>query len=102
MRYIRTKETDYGSIIDTEKYKEATGEECYIPPEEIVKESDFLGELCDMFVFRAGEYIIIDKDNDEFFRKNWKCYDTIYGAIWTDKGLISVAKMNKKGELELL
>ena len=26
----------------------------------------------------------------------------IYGAIWTDKGLIYVAKMNKKGELELL
>lgn len=26
----------------------------------------------------------------------------LYGAIWTDKGLIYVAKMNKKGELELL
>ena len=26
----------------------------------------------------------------------------IYGAIWTDKGLIYVAKMNEKGELELL
>lgn len=27
--------------------------------------------------------------------------NTIYGAIWTDKGLIYVAKMNEKGELEL-
>lgn len=26
----------------------------------------------------------------------------VYGAIWTEKGLIYVAKMNKKGELELL
>lgn len=26
----------------------------------------------------------------------------VYGAIWTDKGLIYVAKMNNKGELELL
>lgn len=26
----------------------------------------------------------------------------IFGAIWTDKGLIYVAKMNEKGELELL
>jgi hypothetical protein len=26
----------------------------------------------------------------------------IYGAIWTDKGLIYVAKMNENGELELL
>ena len=27
---------------------------------------------------------------------------TIYGAIWTDKGLIYVAKMNDKGDLELI
>ena len=27
---------------------------------------------------------------------------TIKGAIWTDKGLIYVAKMNDKGELELI
>jgi hypothetical protein len=26
----------------------------------------------------------------------------LYGAIWTSKGLIYVAKMNKEGELELL
>ena len=26
----------------------------------------------------------------------------IYGAIWTDKGLIYVAKMNDKGELCLI
>ena len=28
--------------------------------------------------------------------------DTEYGAIWTDKGLIYVAKINEKRELELL
>ena len=26
----------------------------------------------------------------------------VYGAIWTDKGLIYVAKMNNKGEFKLL
>ena len=30
------------------------------------------------------------------------CSDRLRGAIWTDKGLIYVAKMNDKGELELL
>ena len=30
MRYIRTKETDC-CIIDTIKYKEITGEDCFIP-----------------------------------------------------------------------
>ena len=29
-------------------------------------------------------------------------YDVIYGAIWTDKGLIYVAKLNADGNLELL
>ena len=28
--------------------------------------------------------------------------DIFYGAIWTSKGLIYVAKMNEKGDLELL
>ena len=39
---------------------------------------------------------IVDK-NDLFLED----YDW-YGAIWTDKGLIYVAKMNSNGELELL
>ena len=69
---------------------------------DIVKQADTIEELCDVFVFRVGECVIVDQDNDKFFRGNWKCYDTIYGAIWTDKGLIFVAKMNEKGELELL
>ena len=69
---------------------------------EVIQQADTIEELCDMFVFRVGENVIIDQDNDKFFRGNWKCYDTIYGAIWTDKGLIYVAKMNEKGELELL
>ena len=102
MKYIRTTETEYGCIIDTEKYKEQTGEECYIPENEIVNQADIIEELCDMFVFRAGEYVIIDQDKDRIFRGNWQCYDTIYGAIWTNNGLIYVAKMNDKGELEMI
>ena len=36
------------------------------------------------------------------FAKNSCIYDVLYGAIWTDKGLIYVAKMNEDDELELL
>lgn len=79
--------------------------------EEIIQEADTIPELCD-------EFVVIEKDNnqhkvfnkkgsDVFFVKDEhidyfiKYYD-FYGAIWTDKGLIYVAKMNENGELELI
>ena len=56
-------------------------------------------ELCDNFVgtFKSGLLKRISKNM-------WllKDCEIIYGAIWTDKGLIFVAKMNDEGELELL
>lgn len=76
-----------------------------ITEEMIIDQADTIEELCDGFV-------IIDEDNEpnikqgrdiDHCRRIWainKCL--IYGAIWTDKGLIYVAKMNDKGELELL
>ena len=42
---------------------------------------------------------IYDKTDMKWFVEKG---DNVYGAIWTDKGLIYVAKMNDKGELELL
>ena len=50
MKYIRTKENNYEYIIDTIKYKEITGEDCFIPKNEIVDEADTIEELCDEFV----------------------------------------------------
>lgn len=99
MRYIRTKETDYGCIIDTIKYKEITGEDCFIPKNEIVDEADTLEELCD-------EFVVIIENKPHIIPREWLkqeiIVDELYGAIWTSKGLIYVAKMNDKGELELL
>ena len=99
MRYIRTKETDC-CIIDTIKYKEITGEDCFIPKNEIVDEADMIEELCD-------EFVGINNGKPQMLRfvpyacaQYWN--GGVYGAIWTDKGLIYVAKMNDKGELELL
>ena len=74
----------------------------------VYKVADTIEELCDEFVFI-----------DEFFKRKHrlayslenalarcKYHDvditTLRGAIWTDKGLIYVAKMNSEGELELL
>lgn len=108
LRYIRTKDTEYGAIIDTEKYKEITGEDCYIPKDEIVAEAETIEELCDEFVvaYENGARIVYgDLEWAEIKAKTnlTSGYKSIiYGAIWTDKGLQFVARLNSKGELELL
>ena len=115
MKYIRTKdgiikieyEWEYASCGGITVYNE--NENLYIADEDIIKTADTIEELCDGIVAieRNGKlkvpYVgktpqdlkviidLIDKENYE-----------VYGAIWTNTGLIYVAKMNKKGELELL
>ena len=90
MKYIRTKEGIQALYIDefTEEGKEYY-KNCKI--------ADTIEELCDKFVGICGtaKYKLIR------FPPTIK-FDAVYGAIWTDKGLIYVAKMNDKGGLELL
>lgn len=78
----------------------------------IVKQADNIEELIDElvidnpenwekkpFVARRTFDTFLNKDNAKYQKEN---NIKTYGAIWTDKGLIYVAKMNDKGELELL
>ena len=76
-----------------------------------ISQADTIEELCDEFVcdHNNGTRIMQAKEcKPQFpFRKDVIDYlkrnnQTFYGAIWADKGLIFVAKMNDKGELELL
>ena len=70
----------------------------------VEKQADTIEELCDYFV------AVDENDNEHFIDRGFNflksCVnndkDRVYGAIWTDKGLIYIAKMNDKGELELL
>lgn len=116
MSYIRTKD----GIIDTNKlnlnkiignikyeiidnilFKTMYGYEAHLYEYEIISKADTIEELCDEFVeVRKGNHNICfgygtakSCNNDN---------NIIYGAIWTDKGLIYVAKMNKNGKLELI
>lgn len=82
--------------------------------DKIVKIGKNIEELCDEFVAIGvpnRTFIIDEKDYKEqgLTLKQYVCllfaqYENIviYGAIRTDKGLIYVAKMNDKGELELM
>lgn len=113
MKYIRTKD---GKILDldTIEFDWALPRENFVKANAI-KQADNIEELCDEFV---------DIDNHDYYKishKNGITYalsktkrfighcdirltyiGQIMGAIYTDKGLIYVAKMNDKGEFELL
>ena len=78
-----------------------------IDKENVIKQADTIEELCDYIVYVCNRWkrpIEYSKDNYEWAKTNYRNNKsmTVYLAIWTDKGLIYVAKMNKKGELELL
>ena len=107
MKYIRTKNRIYKVESETchkQGYYIDRYEEDVILKEQVIKQSENLEELCDRFV-------VIDKETKEVmnivsfleYAKLWSsCKYNIYGAIWTDKGLIYVAKMNNEGDLELI
>lgn len=73
--------------------------------ETIIKESDDIEELCDEIVF-------FDNENKPHYKTQepesiWLLGASLYAnslrfGIFTDKGLIYVAKLNDKGEWELL
>lgn len=112
MKYIRTKDGIYevinGCVLDTklkwwqlERINKNEGK-FYIDGIVVCERvADTIEEFCDEFVYQIDKYHYY---NDELEIAKGLCDDItkIYGAIWTDKGLIYVAKMNEKGELELL
>ena len=105
MKYIRTKDGIYD--LDKSIWYEFTGRKVRIPYCEeyekqpgLCKTVETIEELCD-------EFVGINDGKPQMLRfvpyacaQYWN--GGVYGAIWTDKGLIYVAKMNEKGELELL
>ena len=129
MKYIRTID---GKIINTTSYdikKEIIindEHKCYIfmnniphnsiiehevMTKDIINQADTIEELCDEFVYVGLDYPkVLDTYHDfgqidvnqVLFNMTLHKDSCLYGAIWTDKGLIYVAKMNEKGELELI
>ncbi len=92
--------------------------QCCIKKKSIIKQADTIEELCDEIVqvlsngyhnqcltsnyyqdMLTQKKVLFPSEMGADYYVN---VIAIYGAIWTDKGLIYVAKMNDKGELELL
>lgn len=125
MRYIRTKD---GRIIETNDnlqiiYNTLCKEQnkrVWSVLGDILKEADTIEELCDGFVLRyrndKDEYLIdrVDRlafgmskaqldEHDFYIRVNGIKYSAVlYGGIWNEWGFKYIAKMNEKGEFELL
>lgn len=116
MKYIRTKDriyevkefkikptlvsNDYVAVVENTTYGEEVSD---IGIEKIISQADTIEELCDEFVF-------FDTNNKPHYKSvegnMWYLgaglfQDTLKGAIWTDIGLIYVAKMNNDGKLEI-
>ena len=75
--------------------------------DDILAQADTIEELCDEFVikhikyekpFVADDYRILE-DRQKAFEYG---VEVVYGAIYTSKGLIYVAKMNDEGKLVLM
>ena len=101
--YIRTKD---GRILDFDKLNEISKLSIDMAKEPI-REAKTIEELCDEFVvecFNKSYHAISEIGYDELKHNTQTLSptDTIYGAIWCEWGLKYVAKMNDKGELELI
>ena len=117
MRYVRTKNSireiinDYGNCCSVKSnHRKTIGGFTIIYGLSFAPRADTIEELCDEFVV-FEEYskkpftlkqVYSFQDVKDYVDKMAGLVKHILGAIWTDKGLIYVAKMNDKGELELL
>ena len=97
--YIRTKD---GRILDFDKLNEVSKLSIDMA-EEPIREAETIEELCDEFV---GIDKTIENGHQLLRAVPYKCANFwnggIYGAIWCESGLKYVAKLNSKGELELI
>ncbi len=118
MKYIRTKDgvyevekpsEDNDFLVENDVYVLTTVG--YLPyKKDIIAQADTIEELCDEFVWdkdiiRFGpdkKHFSYANDDFLFELDNYIIKEGVYGAIWTDKGLIYVAKLNEKGVLELI
>lgn len=109
--YIRTKdgvyEVEQSQLEDDEEVVNCDYGQ--IHKLEILRKSENLEELCDEFVLINNNVFTVPQiitytnfQNTKTYREDYGKFETIYGAIWTSKGLIYVAKMNEKGELVLI
>ena len=103
--YIRTKDGRIGKFYQDQSFTITCSLGC-IDKENILNQADTIEELCDGYIIESknNPAIWFEMTCEEFNIKKPKAKNNwvIYAYIKTNKGLIYKAKMNDKGELELL
>lgn len=109
MKYIRTKYGLNQASIDKDFKGEEEKKLLKVLMPEVIEVADTIEELCDEFVVLGADDFRTTYPTAQYnlahirvITENLIADYKIYGAIWTDKGLIYVAKVNESGELELL
>ncbi len=114
MKYIRTKNNEiYKTVGEEELYwviKDSDIYEKLVPKCNVIKQADTIEELCDCFIIERtnGEHIMFKElpplqRHYDLYCREYHHIAGRYGCIWVaGKGLKYVAKMNEKGEFELL
>lgn len=111
-KYVRTRDGIYEIIKDIEEIKLTTAripncfgvnEEYVIDNNKIVAKADTIEELCDAIITfentKPNVHLPCNEHNVSMLKKVY--FDNRF-AIWTDKGLIYIAKMDVKGKMVLL
>ena len=113
--FIRTKDEQIIEVEDTlfddngEMKYQYKNSSALIKKSNVIKQADTIEELCDEFVIIPNNNwsknylaygVNTKKLKDSIYNLNYPIKE-VYGAIWTDKGLIYVAKMNHAGKMEL-
>ena len=103
MKYIRTKDGIYENKPLEHKFgvKGKGGYSIEYKNSDILNQADTIEELCDEFVVVGSLCCSLLNENEKQDIKRF-AKSNLFGAIWTDKGLIYVAKMNENGDLELI
>lgn len=105
--YIKTKDGVYEEL-DTTERGVWTIYGNFIENNEILNQSENLEELCDEFVYVRNKPSLekpltsLIRDISIIDKVRKKSNTTVYGCIWTSKGLIYVAKMGSEGKLVLI
>ena len=125
--YIRTKDWIYDTenlhyrwIENNKVYKVGWDVEKPTFEADIISQSENLEELCDEFVLHYGDtmqtsipipWATYERRDDNWQKHKEKLISelkkaerkaTVYGAIWTERGLIYVAKIDNEGKLVLI
>ena len=113
-KYIRTEKGIYEVVEDSNKewgkqivvkFPKNLNMKLADVKDQIIKQADTIEELCDEFVVCYKDkkpFTSIHTEIKNLLKEHNLSECEIYGAIWTSKGLIYVAKMDNEGKLVLI